>query len=224
MAVLRVEDRQPSESARRIQAALSEAHKLSDLAEKLREAEERNQRALSMAQQTKKGHVYVISNIGSFGEDVYKIGLTRRLEPLDRVRELGDASVPFPFDVHAMIESDDSPALETALHKRFVQAQVNKMNPRKEFFQVGLEEIRSIVEEMRPEGVKWTLTAEATQYRESLAIERKLKEDAEFRKRWVDQQMTLDFPAIADEDENQEVEGAEETTDADHAPELTTTQ
>lgn len=68
---------------------------LQELTEKLREAEERSQRALSMAQQTKRGHVYIISNIGSFGADVYKIGLTRRLEPLDRVRELGDSSVPF---------------------------------------------------------------------------------------------------------------------------------
>jgi hypothetical protein len=76
---------------------------LVDLSEKLRQAEERSQRALSMAQQTKRGHVYIISNVGSFGPDVYKIGLTRRLEPLDRVRELGDSSVPFAFDVHALI-------------------------------------------------------------------------------------------------------------------------
>lgn len=61
-----------------------------------------------MAQQTKSGHVYIISNIGSFGENVYKIGMTRRLEPTDRVRELGDASVPFPFDIHAMIYSEDA--------------------------------------------------------------------------------------------------------------------
>ena len=86
----------------------------------LAEAEAKEERAKSMAEQTRKGHVYVISNIGSFGEDVYKIGLTRRLEPMDRVKELGDASVPFPFDVHAMIYTDDAPALETALHREFL--------------------------------------------------------------------------------------------------------
>lgn len=102
--------------------------KLAELEAKLQEAKARNQRALSMAQQTKAGHVYVISNVGSFGEDVYKVGMTRRLEPLDRVKELGDASVPFAFDVHAMIWCDDAPALEHTLHKRFVQAQVNKVN------------------------------------------------------------------------------------------------
>ena len=79
----------------------------------LKEAQEKNQRAISMAQQTRAGHVYVISNIGAFGEDVFKIGMTRRLEPLDRVRELGDASVPFEFDVHALISSSDAPSLET---------------------------------------------------------------------------------------------------------------
>jgi hypothetical protein len=91
---------------------------LRDLQKRLFEAEAKNQRALSMAQQTKAGHVYVISNVGSFGEHVYKVGMTRRLEPLDRVRELGDASVPFGFDVHAMIWSENAPALETALHRQ----------------------------------------------------------------------------------------------------------
>lgn len=99
---------------------------LRELTLKLKEAEERSQRALSMAQQTKRGHVYIISNIGSFGENVYKIGLTRRLEPLDRIRELGDSSVPFDFDVHAMLFSEDAPALETKLHKNFLMSQINK--------------------------------------------------------------------------------------------------
>lgn len=87
---------------------------LAMLRERLSEAEAREQRAKSMAEQTKQGHVYVISNIGSFGEEVFKIGLTRRLEPKDRVKELGDASVPFEFDVHAMIHSDDAPRLAEA--------------------------------------------------------------------------------------------------------------
>jgi len=162
--------------------------KLQDLAEKLRAAEERNRRAISMAQQTRCGHVYVISNVGSFGEDVYKIGLTRRLEPLDRVRELGDASVPFAFDVHAMIYSDDAPALETALHKRFLQHQVNKVNRRKEFFRVDLEEIQKVAEEMNY-GVKWTLMAEARDYRETMALQQKMEEDPALRDQWTQDQM-----------------------------------
>jgi hypothetical protein len=144
---------------------------ISELAERLHVAEERNERALSMAQQTRSGHVYVISNVGSFGDDVFKIGMTRRLEPLDRVRELGDASVPFEFDVHALIPNDDAPALEAALHKRFVSNQVNKVNARKEFFRVNLGDIRQEVERL---GIpaSWTLEAECRQFRETQAIER----------------------------------------------------
>ena len=93
--------------------------KLADLQSKWEEADSRSQRALSVAQQTKRGHVYIISNIGSFVEDVIKIGMTRRLDPMDRVKELGDASVPFNFDVHAMIYSEDAPKLEGELHKHF---------------------------------------------------------------------------------------------------------
>jgi hypothetical protein len=115
------------------------------------------------------GHVYVISNIGSFGEDVYKIGMTRRLEPMDRVIELGDASVPFPFDVHAMIRSDDAPTLEKHLHKHFMMDQVNKLNPRKEFFKLGIANIKQAVDELGIEA-HWTLTADAREYRESLAM------------------------------------------------------
>lgn len=144
--------------------------KLADLQIKFEEAEAKNQRAISMAQQTRSGHVYVISNIGSFGEDVYKIGMTRRLEPLDRVRELGDASVPFAFDVHAMIYSDDAPSLENHLHKVFNEKQVNKVNSRKEFFNVGIKDIKSTVAEMNIDA-HWTMFADAKEYRESLAIE-----------------------------------------------------
>ncbi|WIO44603.1 DUF4041 domain-containing protein [Klebsiella electrica] len=144
--------------------------KLADLQIKFEEAEAKNQRAISMAQQTRSGHVYVISNIGSFGEDVYKIGMTRRLEPLDRVRELGDASVPFAFDVHAMIYSDDAPSLENHLHKVFNEKQVNKVNSRKEFFNVGIKDIKSTVADMNIDA-HWTMFADAKEYRESLAIE-----------------------------------------------------
>ncbi len=151
--------------------------KLAELQIKYEEAEAKNQRAISMAQQTRSGHVYVISNIGSFGENVYKIGMTRRLEPLDRVRELGDASVPFSFDVHAMIYSDDAPSLENHLHKVFNDKQVNKVNSRKEFFNVGIKDIKSVIQEMNIDA-HWTMLAEAKEYRESLAIEN--ERNAEF--------------------------------------------
>lgn len=148
---------------------------LADLEQKLHEAEEKNQRALSMAQQTRRGHVYVISNIGSFGEHIYKVGMTRRLEPMDRVKELGDASVPFSFDVHAMIYSEDAPGLEKVLHRKFEHAQVNKMNYRKEFFKVPLIEIRDAVNETEGE-IHWTMAAEAAEYRETLALEKAMEE------------------------------------------------
>jgi hypothetical protein len=146
--------------------------KLADLEGKLEEAEERGQRALSMAQQTRRGHVYVISNVGSFGENVFKIGMTRRLEPLDRVKELGDASVPFSFDVHAMLFSEDAPSLEKELHRKFNRESVNKVNPRKEFFRTSLAEIKQTVIQQGVVDVHWTMKAEATEYRESLAIEK----------------------------------------------------
>lgn len=104
------------------------------------------ERAKSMAQLTKQGHVYIISNIGSFGENVFKVGMTRRLEPMDRVKELGDASVPFDFDVHAMISCDDAPALEKTLHDQLERYRINKVNLRKEFFRVELNEIIQEVE------------------------------------------------------------------------------
>jgi hypothetical protein len=170
--------------------ALMEA-KLQELEDRLKTAEEKNQRALSMAQQTKSGNVYIISNIGSFGEDVYKIGMTRRLEPLDRVRELGDASVPFGFDVHALIFSDNAPGLERELHKKFLQLQINKVNPRKEFFRVRLAEIRAGIEGMEI-NAKWTMAAEAKEYRESMAIEAAMAQDEAIRQEWVTSQLEIE--------------------------------
>ncbi len=174
---------------------------LQELALRLQAAEEKNQRALSMAQQTKRGHVYIISNIGSFGEDVFKIGLTRRLEPLDRIRELGDASVPFDFDVHALIVSDDAPALERALHRHFLNAQLNKVNPRKEFFRASLTMIREEVEKLGIQA-SWTMAAAATQYRESVAIERAIKDDPTAYNAWVNRQLVLDPVVLDDPDED----------------------
>ena len=164
---------------------------IAELEQKWHEAEERNKRAMSMAQQTKSGHVYIISNEGSFGKDVYKIGMTRRLEPLDRIKELGSASVPFAFDVHAMIWSEDAPALETRLHKKFILAQVNKVNYRKEYFRIPLSEIRAELEKENIE-VKWTMTAEASEYHETLAIEKSIAEDAQAREAWLNRQLELE--------------------------------
>ncbi|SEH85950.1 DUF4041 domain-containing protein [Epilithonimonas hominis] len=156
---------------------------LYEFQEKLKLAEEKNQRAISMAQQTKAGNVYIISNIGSFGEDIFKIGMTRRLEPLDRVRELGDASVPFEFDVHALIYSDNAPLLERQLHKKFLKLQLNKVNPRKEFFNVNLTEIKNACIDL---GItaKWTMIAEAKQYRESLALAEAIKNNKQLEEEW----------------------------------------
>jgi predicted nuclease with TOPRIM domain len=167
--------RKALEKARQeMQRATGEKHvelekEIERLNQMLAVAVEKRDRAISRAQMTRSGHVYVISNIGSFGENVYKIGMTRRLEPLDRVRELGDASVPFSFDVHAIIYADDAPALETMLHQSFDSNRINLVNPRKEFFRVTLDEIASIVRENHGE-VEFTLKAEAAEYRQTKAI------------------------------------------------------
>ena len=114
----------------------------------LAESEAKSIRVKSNAEMgIKHGHVYVISNIGSFGEGVFKIGMTRRTEPLDRVKELGDASVPFPFDVHMMIKCDDAPRLESELHRAFSTSRLNKVNPRKEFFRAKFDDILSQIQE-----------------------------------------------------------------------------
>ena len=198
------------EQASEEQKALYE-QQLAEMEQKLKEAEEKNQRALSMAQQTKSGHVYIISNVGSFGEDVYKIGMTRRLEPQDRVRELGDASVPFAFDVHAMIWTDDAPGLEARLHKTFALTQMNKVNYRKEFFRAPLQEIRSEIERA---GIiaKWTIASEAKEYRESLAIDKAIVENPEMKEAWLNKQWDLvnhfQATAMITSDEEEEEEAA----------------
>ncbi|WP_415293992.1 DUF4041 domain-containing protein, partial [Clostridium perfringens] len=118
----------------------------------------------------KAGYVYIISNIGAFGKDIYKIGMTRRLEPMDRVDELGDASVPFNFDVHAMIFSEDAPKLENALHKAFEDRKLNMVNSRREFFNVTLEEIEKVIKDNFDKTVEFVREPKAEQYRESLKI------------------------------------------------------
>lgn len=141
--------------------------KIESLELQLAEAEAKEQRAKSMAEQTRKGHVYVISNLGSFGENIYKIGLTRRLEPMDRVKELGDASVPFSFDVHAMIYVEDAPSLESALHREFNHKRVNAVNLRKEFFETDLNSIKDAVEKIAGIDAEFNTTILAEEYFES---------------------------------------------------------
>ncbi|PZO34805.1 MAG: DUF4041 domain-containing protein [Shackletoniella antarctica] len=156
--------------------------KIEELQKRVAEAEANRERAISQAQLTKSGYVYVISNIGSFGENVYKIGMTRRLNPEDRVKELSDASVPFPFDVHAMISCSNAPELESRLHKVFNGRRVNSINSRKEFFRVSLEEIAKAVSATDKElstctsEIKITKVAEASEYRKSLAQARARQE------------------------------------------------
>jgi hypothetical protein len=149
---------------------------------KLNDATLRKERAMSMAQQTKVGHIYIISNIGSFGENVYKIGMTRRLEPMDRVKELGDASVPFQFDVHAIIFSDNAPQMEYDLHKKFQDKRLNKINGRKEFFRISLDEIEKYVKHHAGASIEVTKLAEAKEYRESMAMLNLLLENSEIAK------------------------------------------
>lgn len=146
------------------------ADKIKELEAKLKEVEESKKNVLERESNTRAGYVYVISNIGSFGEDVYKIGMTRRLDPYDRIDELSSASVPFKFDVHAMIFSEDAPALETTLHKIFDKYRVNKVNQKKEFFNVSLSEIKKTVSENFNNTVEWVDVPDAEQYRQSIAM------------------------------------------------------
>lgn len=187
-----------------IQAALEKAlaeaqdkhsEEVERLKARLAEAEEKSQRAVARAQLTKSGHIYVISNIGSFGQDVFKIGMTRRLEPKDRVRELSCASVPFPFDVHMMISSDDAPALESTLHRFLFRHRLNKANPRKEFFKIDIETIRKMVLEHHGE-VQYVVDPEALEYRQSLTMP---DEDAEYIESVYDKISDEDESLLADE-------------------------
>lgn len=187
--------REQAEHASGEQKAMYE-ERIREMEEKLKQVQMEKERARSMAEQTKKGYVYIISNVGSFGEDMFKIGLTRRYDPSERVKELGDSSVPFDFDVHAMILSEDAPALENRLHRHFMLRQANKVNHRREFFRVSLHEIREEIEKLGiTTGVHWTMAAEAKQYRESTAIEKAINEDPAERDAWIRRQYKLETVA-----------------------------
>ena len=146
--------------------------KIKELEDKIKSLEADKETVLEREANAKAGFVYIISNIGSFGEDIYKIGMTRRLDPMDRINELSSASVPFEFDVHAMIFSSDAPELETMLHRHFADSAVNKVNPRKEFYKVDIDEIERIVKDNYNDTVQFTKIPVAAEYRQSIELER----------------------------------------------------
>jgi hypothetical protein len=154
----------------------------------LAEAHAKVERARAMAEMTRTGYVYVISNIGSFGPDFVKIGLTRRLDPADRIRELGDASVPFFFDTHAMIYSENAPTLERALHTEFAPHRVNATNMRKEFFRVSIEDVEEAVKRLAPDAAFFR-DIEAQEYHETLALR-----NAQLSQKTMSQELA--FPAM----------------------------
>ena len=138
-----------------------------ELAAKLGELEQAIERNDYRAANIRAGYVYVISNVGAFGRNMVKIGMTRRLEPLDRVRELGDASVPFPFDVHAIYFSEDAITLENQLHHAFSDARVNRINERREFFFATPTQVRDVLAQKVGNLLEFTDEPESTQYLQS---------------------------------------------------------
>jgi hypothetical protein len=140
---------------------------IAELAKKLEEIDQAIAQSDYRTANIKAGYVYVISNAGAFGPNMVKIGMTRRLEPMDRVRELGDASVPFPFDVHALFFSEDAVALETDLHNVFAAKRVNHINQRREFYFASPTEVHAVLSEKVGNLLEFTEEPEATQYRQS---------------------------------------------------------
>lgn len=176
---------------------------ISKLEEDLRLAQEAKERNKSMAQQTRSGYVYIISNVGSFGDGVVKIGMTRRLEPMDRVKELGDASVPFGFDVHALIYSKDAPALENELHKQFADNRVNLVNLRKEFFNVHVNDVSNYLLQQGFDMSKMKTIPDASEYYESLSI-RKMAEENGVPVSSIVRDSSISNMFEIDEEENEE--------------------
>ena len=168
--------------------------KVGDLEQRILESERKRDTIAS----DPRGKIYIISNVGSFGEHVYKIGLTRR-EIEERVKELGDASVPFEFDIHAIIKTNNAPELETKLHRKLSIYRLNKSNWRKEFFKITIDELKGLIEDEGHE-TSWTMKAKALQYRETQEIEKRIQEDGDFREQWLNRQAKLDLwsaPTVA---------------------------
>lgn len=156
-------------------SATEKQNEILRMQKEIKKLEDKFTRSVSQAQITRAGYIYVISNLGSFGEGVVKIGMTRRLEPMDRVKELGDASVPFKFDVHTLAFVEDAPKVEKMLHRKFDKRRVNKENNRKEFFKVPVSEVTEAMEEMGVES-DWFFDVEAKEYRESLLMREAITE------------------------------------------------
>ncbi|MDG5789871.1 GIY-YIG nuclease family protein, partial [Evansella sp. AB-P1] len=142
--------------------------RLEELGEQINKLEEQKEEIVKRAN-GRAGYVYVISNLGSFGDNIFKIGMTRRLNPLDRIDELGNASVPFKFDIHAMVFSDNAVELEQKIHEQLEEQRVNKINLRKEFFSSDVEKLQEVVQDIDPT-VEFTTTLVAEEYRQSLSI------------------------------------------------------
>lgn len=163
----------------------AEGEKIDDLNKRIAELEKQlsevsiKKEEIINLQNGKAGNVYVISNLGSFGEDVFKVGMTRRLEPMDRINELGNASVPFKFDVHSLIFSDDAVSLETKLHHILDEKRVNKVNMRKEFFKLPIDDLEKLVHDIEPTAeFKRTMLAE--EYRQSLSSDKNYGETTQY--------------------------------------------
>ena len=149
--------------------------KLADLQDKISDIQAKKVKLSDRAETPTAGYVYIISNIGSFGQNVYKIGVTRRLDPMDRINELSSASVPFKFDVHALIFTDDAYKLETELHEYFDKERVNKVNKRKEFFRLNIDEIKQILSKHKELTFDFHEIPDAPEYRDTLLIEKKIE-------------------------------------------------
>ena len=150
--------------------------KLADLQDKISDIQAKKVKLSDRAENPTAGYVYIISNIGSFGQNVYKVGVTRRLDPMDRINELGSASVPFKFDVHALIFTDDAYKLETELHEYFDKERVNKVNKRKEFFKLNIDEIKQVLSKHKELTFDFHEIPDAPEYRDTLLIEKKMQE------------------------------------------------
>lgn len=148
---------------------------MSYLQAQLEEVKHKKEEIINL-QNGKAGTVYIISNLGSFGDNVFKIGMTRRLDPMDRVNELGDASVPFKFDVHSFIFSEDAVDLETQLHKILNIKRVNKVNKRKEFFYTSIDELEKIVLDIQPTA-EFNKTMLAEEFKQSQSYEEGYADD-----------------------------------------------
>lgn len=168
----------------REQLAEAEDEKIEQIEERIAELQQQlvsiedKKEAIITLQNGKAGYVYIISNLGSFGETVFKIGMTRRLEPQQRVDELGNAAVPFRFDVHSFIFSQDASTLETSIHRRLNDRRMNKVNFRKEFFKISIDELESLVYELEP-SAEFNRTMIAEEYNQSLSMREALGETIE---------------------------------------------